>query len=130
VTDTPALPPDCRVRVEAYVPGRAAGDVLPARTLMERPEAAPAVFSGPVPPFGSPELAARLQSRPAVMFGICWLDWPSAPPETLRAAAPALASRLAAELGEGVREVAVWELPVVDEWWSFWVEPATEGAGG
>lgn len=125
----PVLPPGCRVRVEAYVPGRAVGDVLPASVLMERPEAARAVFLGPVPPFGSTALIGRLQSRPAVMFGICWPDFPSASPEALRAAAPALASRLAGEFGASVREVAVWELPVVDEWWSFWVEPVTEGTG-
>ena len=117
------LPLDCRFRVEVNAPGRAAGDVLTVSVLMERPETARAVFEGPRP--------LDLCGDAGIMLAVNWLTVPSVSPDALRAAVPALASRVAAELGGDVREVAVWELPVVDQWWPFWVGEVkvTEGDG-
>lgn len=124
-TETLAIPPDCRIRIEVYAPGNAIGDILTAAFVMARPEAARAVHAGKIPYADAYGMFTRLSAKPGMHLGISWADMAGASPDDLRAAALPLASRLAFLLGDDVTEVALHEFPCVGQWWPFWAEPVT-----
>ena len=126
MTAVTTLPPDLRVSFECHDgTGGIRSGALTVAELAERPEACRAKFAGMITEAPDGVAAA---GRPGMKFGIPWhRDFAGLGFGDLRREMTALAPRLAAEIGAS--RAAVWELPVVDISFWWWLEPLPAPGG-
>jgi hypothetical protein len=126
VTAVTTLPPDLRVSFECYDgTGGTRSGTLTVAELAERPGTCQATFAGTTDecPAG-----IALTDGPGIRFGVPWhRDFAGIGFEDLRREMTGLAPRLAGEIG--AVKVAVWEFPVTDISFWWWLEPLPEDGG-
>jgi hypothetical protein len=127
VTAVTTLPPDLLVSFECHDgAGGTRSGTLTVAELAERPGTCQASFAGMT---GDAPDGTAVAGKPGIRFGIPWhASFAGTGFEDLRREMTALAPRLAGEIG--AVKAAVWEFPVTDILFWWWLEPLPEDGGG